>query len=218
MAWAFPLTRPQFMDLLPIRSLTMDVPEAVEISETGGGELLQADLGTRLWSGEIVLGRLLPDEAGDALAMLAVARSSTGSVLIHDLSRPGPRLDPDGSILGAAAVTLADVNTNARNIQLAGLPVGYGLRRGDMLGFSYGSNPVRRALHRVASTATAAGDGTTNYFEVTPPIRPGWAAGTAVTLIRPECKAVILPGTFQPGRRAATLTDGVSFKFRQTLR
>lgn len=219
MAYSFPLSYAQFMALLPIRDITFELPPAFEISgETEGGELITAARGERLWQGEIQLGDMTADEAAECLAMIDVVQRPGGSFLCHDISRPRPRSDPDGAILGAASPTLSSVDPNNRDIRLAGLPSGFQLRRYDYLTFTYGSNPVRRALHRVAEPATAAGSGITGAFEVSPAIRPGFAIGTSVNLVRASCKAIIVPGSFNPGRRSATLTVGAGFRFAQTLR
>lgn len=218
MPYSFPLSLAQFVDILPIREMTFDLPEAVEMSETGGGEILTADLGTRLWQGEVQLGDMLPDEAAEALAMLDVLRRAGGSFMVHDRARPWPRADAGGVLLGAAIPTIHSVNANLREMRLGALPGGYQLRRHDYLAFSYASGPVRHALHRIAAPATANGAGTTPFFEVSPNIRPGWTAGATVALVKPACKAVIVPGSVQPGRRRARLTVGATFRWQQTLR
>lgn len=218
MAITFPMSTAAFMSLLPIRSITFDLPEAVEISETGGGEILPALLGVRLWQGEIELGPMEPDEAASALSLIDVARGGGASFMMHDVSRPGPRNDLKGTILGAAAPTLAAVAANNREVQLAALPVGYVIRQYDYLAFSYGSNPTRFGLHRAAATVTAVAGGSTGWLEVVPNIRPGALVGAAVTLLKASCKAIIVPGSVQPGRRTSRMTEGVAFKWRQTLR
>lgn len=218
MAWTFPLSESTFVGALPIQSMTFDLPEAVEVSETGGGEILTADLGTRLWQGEVTLGKMTPDEAADALAIIDVARRAGGSIMAWDKSRPGPRADLAGGVLGAAAVKLAAVTVAAREVKLSGLPAGYLLQRYDYLAFSYGSNPVRYALHRCVRSRAADGSGNLDWTEVVPNIRPGWAVNAPVTLLQAACKAIIVPGSVQPGRRTQTMTEGVSFKWRQTLR
>lgn len=218
MAYAFPLTIAQFMARLPIDAISFDLTEAVELSETGGGEILTAELGVRLWRGRIELGDMTPDEAADVLPLLDILRRPGASFMVHDASRPGPRLDADGATLGAASPVLASANANGRDITLSGLPAGYRLRPHDWLAFSYGANPTRYALHRAVGSAQANASGTTGWWEVTPNLRPGFATGSAVTLLRPACKAIILPKTVQPGRRKASLTSGVSFEFLQTLR
>lgn len=219
MAYSFPLTSAQFMDVLPIREITFDLSEAMEVSgETGAGEILTAEHGVRLWQGDIQLGDMTRDEAAECMAMLDVVRRVGGSFMCHDVSRPAPRLDPAGSAIAGFSPELYAVHANNREVRLSGMPVGYQIRRYDYLAFSYGSNPVRFALHRVAEPASTASTGVTGYFEVSPNIRPGFALGAGVSLVRAACKALVVPGSFNPGRRSATLTAGAGFKFVQTLR
>lgn len=218
MAYSFPLSRAQFLDILPIREMTFDLPEAVEMSQTGAGEILTADLGTRLWQGEIQLDTMTADEAAEALAMLDVLRRPGASFMVHDLSRPFPRFDLSGAVIAGASPKLAAVHANNREVQISGLTAGYQLRRIDGLAFTYGANPVRYAFHRIAAPATANASGVAGYFEVSPNIRPGWVTNVAVSFSRPACKAVLMPGSVQPGRRRHTITTGVSFRWIQTLR
>ena len=216
--YTFPLPHNHFMDALPIERMTFDLPEAVEMSETGGGEILTSALGTRLWQGEVTLGKMTPTEAAWALAQIDAARQIGGSVMIYDVSRPAPRNDLTGVKLGVASPTLSAVASHRREIRLTGLPSGYQLWRYDYLAFAYGANPTRFALHRSVDATTASAEGLTGWLEVVPPIRPGFTIGAPVTLMRASCKAIIVPGSVQPGRRAHTMTEGASFKFIQTLR
>lgn len=214
----FPMNTATFMSLLPIRSMTFDLPESVEVSETGGGEILTAGLGVRLWQGEIELAPMEPDEAAVVLSLLDVARGAGASFMVHDVSRPGPRNDLNGTILGAAAPTLMALQSNNREVRVTGLPVGYAIRNYDYLAFTYAANPTRFALHRAVGSVTASAGGTTGWLEVVPNIRPGALVGAAVSLLKASCKAVLVPGSVQPGRRTSRMTEGVSFKWRQTLR
>lgn len=218
MAYSFPLATAEFMDLLPIREMSFELSEAMETDETGGGELLTSDLGTRLWQGEILLGDMTPDEADDALGMLDLIRRAGGSFMVHDRARPWPRADWQGAAISGASPVLHTIAASTREIRLAGLPAGYQLRRRDCLAFSYGAGPTRFALHRLAAPVTANGSGLTPLVEVVPNIRPGASTGAAVTLVTAACKAVIVPGSYQPGRRKGRLTTGASFKWQQTLR
>ena len=216
MAYSFPLTDGEFLHKLPIERITFDLPEAVEVSETGGGELLTADLGTRLWQGEISLAKMTPDEAAVALALIDVVRGRGGSFYCYDISHPTPRSDPIPAKFSATGAKLAAVHANMREVQISGLPAGYLLQHYDHIAFVYGG--TRHALHRIASTASASGAGQTGWLEVVPPVRPGFVLNATVWLRRPSCKAIILPGSVQPGRRAHTMTEGAAFKWRQTLR
>ena len=218
MAFAFPLSTEQFMARLPIADMTCEPTEAMEYSETGGGEILTADHGVQLWHGRITLGDLTRDEAHDVLPLIAVARQRGASFMLHDVRNPAPRSDPTGAGLAGSTPVLNAVLANRREIRIGGLPQGYQIRPFDYVAFSYGDNPIRFALHRAANTATAGAGGVVWTTEVTPNIRPGYSLGASVTLLRAACKAIIVPGSYQPGRRKGTLTAGVSFDFIQTLR
>jgi hypothetical protein len=220
MAYSFPLSADQFMTLLPVREMTFDIPEAIEMNETGGGEILTAELGTRLWQGEVSLADMLPEEADVALSALDVLRRSGASFMAYDKARAAPALDAAGFWLTAAggAPKLHTVDSNARDIRLSGLPAWYRLQPRDYIAFSYGASPTRFALHRVVTAAMADDTGLTPLFEVSPSIRAGFTIDVDVHLVRAACKAVIVPGSVQIGRRSAALIKGASFKFIQTLR
>jgi hypothetical protein len=84
-------------------------------------------------------------------------------------------------------------------------------------GGQYGSTPVRYALHRVVIGCTASSSGLTPMLEPVPNLRPGAVAGLTVSLIRPACKARLMPEpSYGSGRQ--TLSRGASFEFIQTLR
>lgn len=218
MPLSFPLSVAGFMDILPVKDMTFELTEAVETEETAGGEILTAELGTRLWQGEISLADMLPDEADHALAMLDLLRRAGASFLCHDRARPWPRADWQGASLTGFNPVLHSVAANARELRLGGLPPGYALSRRDALAFSYGTNPARFALHRLVGPTAADGSGLTPLVEVVPNLRPGWSAGAVVQLVKPACKAIVVPKSFQPGRRKARMTTGVSFRWQQTLR
>ncbi len=218
MALTFPLTREAFFDLLGVQRITFDCPEQVQIARTGGGEVLAADLGPRLWSGEVALGRLSRAEAAPVLALLSVLRGAGASFLAYDVTRSTPLADPDGGLLGAATPAIYELLAGAREIKLAGLPEGYVISSGDYLGFAYGTGPVRQALHRVVTGGVADAGGITGTIEVTPPLRPGASTGAAVDLIKPAIKAVLEPGSIDAGAVSRFLTEGITFRFIQTLR
>lgn len=217
---SFPMNIAAFLDMLPVKSVVFELPEAVEMSRTGGGELLRSNIGNRLWQGEVMLGNLLPYEARDAQALIDLMRGAGSSFLAYHTRFPFPRQDPTGAIVaGASPQILALDAGDARLMSLKGLPVGYALTRGDYLSFTYGLNPVRYGLHRVQEVSVLAnGAGETPLFEVMPPLRPGVELDGAVELRRAHCKAVIVPDSTQTGRQTRFMRDGMSFKFQQTLR
>lgn len=216
----FPLTLSQFFDLLPIGKCTFDPTEALDVAETGGGELLTADLGTALWSGQIDLAVMEHHEAARLRPLLNLLRRAGTSFMVTDATRPWPRLDPGGVVLNASASTPAilAVGGSWREISLKSLPPWYAISAGDLISFSYGSSPVRYALHEFVGSAEAGANGQTPLIEVIPPVRPGAAADTAVQLIRPRCKAVLQPGTASMGASINTITSEATFRWTQTLR
>jgi hypothetical protein len=214
MALTFPLTLAQFWQQLLIEQISFETPEQVEMAQTGQGQQLRADLAPMVWTGEVRLGPMHAHEAELPMAMLDVLRPGR-SFLAHDTRRPFPRLDPTGTILGAASPTIASL-PNARELSLAGLPAGYALSVGDYLAFDY-LTPARRALHKIVTPVVANGGGTTPVFEVTPMIRTGALVGATVTLVRPACKAVLVAGSVVPGSTKNTITRDMAFRFQQTL-
>ncbi|MDZ4094523.1 MAG: hypothetical protein U1D35_06385 [Paracoccaceae bacterium] len=215
MAQIFPLPIDVFFSTLLISEVHFDAPAQVVTSQTGGGEQLTADIGPALWSGEVILGRMTASEAANATAMIDLLGPAGRSFHAYDPRRPFPASDPGGIILGAATPSIFSIPAGGREMRIQGLPSGYVLGRGDYLAFDYGAG--RRALHRVVSASVVAAGGTTPVFEVHPMLRAGASVGAAVTLIRPACKAVLVAGSVNAGTSRRTITDGMSFRFQQTL-
>lgn len=219
MALSFPLTTANFMDLLQVSQMRMDTPEQVEINQTGGGEILRADLAPMLWQGEVRLAVQTRKEAADPDVLLDLLRPAGRSFYAYDTRRPAPLLDPKGLILGANTPTIYSLVAGGRELRLQGLPAAYVLSRGDYLAFDYGTAPIRRALHRVVDkTVVAAGTGITPVFEVTPALRAGASAGAWVQLVKASCKAVLMPGSVDKGTSLRVITRDMMFQFQQTLR
>lgn len=218
MTLSFPLPLSDYWDQLPVSTLSLDCPAQVETSGTGGGQILTREIAPRLWTGSVALGRLTPAEASDILPLIDLVRGPGASFMAHDLMRPYPLLDPDGSVLDAAAVTVGAIGASFRDLRLAGLPPNYPLRRGDMIGVNWGASPVRYGLHRIVVASSTDASGLTGWIEVAPAIAAGVAVGSAAVLARPAIKAVILPGSVQTGALRRGLVEGIGFSFIQTLR
>lgn len=214
----FPLQLSEFFDLLPIAKTRMDIPEALDVAETESGELITADLGTALWSGQIDMTMLQHHEAAAIRPLVNILRRGGTSFFVADATRPWPRLDPRGIVLGATTPTILAVGGSSREISLAGLPAWYPISRGDLLSFSYGASPTRYALHEFVGDGAANHLGETGLLEVTPPIRPGAMAGAAVQLVWPRCKARLVPASADTGTSVNTITSDMTFRWRQTLR
>jgi hypothetical protein len=216
MALSFPLTAAQFMALIKVQSARFWLPDAVISEATEGGEIFSAARGPRLWQAEFSLVSGTHADADRDLARLALLAMPGASFFAYDPRRSGPYNDAIGTLLGSSAPIIS--NVGYRDIGISGLPAGYVLKRGDYIGWSYGASPTRYALHRMASDQTASGAGTIAAIEVIPPVRPGLTVGTAVSLRRPVCKMVLVPGSLSAGEGRGVISGGASFRASQTLR
>lgn len=174
MPLAYPLARETFFDVLPIASMNLHLPEAVTLARTAGGEQLPAELGERLWTGQVTLGPLLRAETGRPEVLIDILRGAGRSFLVYDRRRPAPLSDPAGAILGAAAPVIDTLGADARELRVGGLPVGYQLSSGDYLSFPYGEVPTNllsfpqefdnavwnKSAATITANAIAAPDGT----------------------------------------------------------
>lgn len=223
MALAFPVPMESFFVNLPVQFSELELGEAYEMNETGYGEILTADIGTRLWQMKVSLRDGSYAEIERFRARVNMLRQAGRTLIAHAIPGAFPRHDPDGSILGSATPTLNSVAANMRDIRVAGLPTGYRIYDGDYISFQYGTNPVRYGFHQAVIPTTtgyvqAPSGGLSPVFEVTPNVRPGYATGADVQLLRPRFKALIAPGSANMGRSGQRQTTGLSFTLIQTLR
>lgn len=197
-------------------SAKLSLSDPQEVNRLADGSVIKASLGAALWQGEL---SLIPgyhaDQGGIEVKLAKLIRAGQ-TFLAYDTRYNGPAADPGGVILGSATPTIHTLDGDNRRMRVTGLPSGYQLQAGDWIGWQYGTNPVRYALHRIETGATASGAGLTPLFAVEPFIRAGVTTGTAVTLIRPPVKAVMTGADYGAGR--PLITDGASFSFIQTLR
>lgn len=110
----FPIAPANFMRKLLISSITFDLQQSVEQSETGGGEIISADMGPALWEGEITLSKMDHLEVNDANALINVLRPSGRTFIAYDTRREGPLMDLNGTILGSAAPTVHSIPVGGR--------------------------------------------------------------------------------------------------------
>lgn len=216
MAITYPLALSQFADIIGMRQVKWQLQDNRELSGMGSGQVLQAKLAPSLWTADVSLHEWYHADAARIEAKLQVLIEQMGSFYLYDPRKKAPTLDPAGVILGASTVRIASLPTPA-TISLKGLPAGYGLSVGDWLAFDYGSNPTRRAFHRIAEDVTASGAGTTTAFNVTPFIRPGAAVDAVVTLIKSAMKCIIKPGSVEIGSTDNIVTTQISFSVIQKI-
>lgn len=219
MPLSYPLPASQFWnDSNFIAGLSFHLTGNTVADISGGGEVFTSTRGTRLWTGQVSFARRMARETRRTDAILSELREAGASFLIYPMDAQYPQNDPTGVLLGGATPTVSFVFANGAELSVAGLPAGYVLRQGDFLSFTYGANPVRHALHQVVRDRTADAGGAIQYLQLTPRIRPGLATGTALTLIRPVCKAIVRPRSYQPASFARVHGEGLGFEFIQTLR
>lgn len=216
MALAWPLAVDEFFAGLPIQKISFRLGRAQTQSETGGGELIQHGMGTRLWRGSVVLDKETHAYWAAVEARLALLEQPGASLLLWDTRMTGTLGDPGLTILGAATPVIDALASNNRELDISGLPSNYEISQGDLLGFTYGANPTRYAYHRVVTGDRANLAGVARNIEVIPYIRPGAQIGAAVTLGTPVLKAIIPSAEY--GESRATLSEGGSFQWVQTLR
>lgn len=212
----WPLPTSEFMDLLPIAKVTSFPGRAVTITESAGGSIIPHKRGARLWQGSITLDIEAHEYWAGVEAALSFLEEPGASFLFRDPRMTGPISDPAKIILGAASPQISALPEDQRKLSLSGLPEGYLLQRGDLLGFTYASNPTRYAYHRVFEGGTAGSNGQISNIEVTPKIRPGATIGTPVTLGNPVLKANLKSANY--GASRSRISEGGSFEWVQTLR
>lgn len=205
-----------FFEGLPIQSFKSDLGEAMEFNQDASGQIVSADLGPRLWRNDIIVRTGEYATIEQIKARLNMLRYPGRSLFVHSMPFLGPQADPDGSILGANTITLTDVETNNRVIELSGFDEGYTLTVGDFMTFLYGSNPIRYAMHQFAETVSADVDGKI-VIEVGSFIRPGYVLDSEVILVKPFYKAVVVPGSTDVGAMGQQMGEGVRFTVMQTL-
>jgi hypothetical protein len=195
MALTFPAPVTYIADLLRVPSRSFRLDPQQEYSGLGGGEVLAAELAPTRWTADI---KTVPMDRASARVLQSRLEALDGSIrsfYLYDPWKCVPAADPGGVILGASTPAIRTIGSDNKSFSLKGLPVGYVISEGDHIAFDYGSNPTRRALHRVMETQVATAGGNTVLFEVRPHLRPGIAIDLPVTLIKPAAKMVLVPGS-----------------------
>lgn len=215
MAVEFPLQLWTFSNRLRVEGLTLHCPTPKSTAQTQGGDYLQARLGASLWQGECRLAFEQLQNTRGMRALIDLLLDENASFIFSPKDYFGPAADPLGTALGSAAVRIAGVAANNRDVTLAGLPSGYVLSGDDLMSWRYGANPVRFAFHRVVVTAAPASGGQATV-EVWPRVQPGWTTSTDVVLIQPRFKAIMQ--SREAGGSARIFHSGMSFNYIQSLR
>lgn len=195
----FPVDLRTWLGCLHMEQQVFDLTEGLTVqNRTAGGQVLRSGGAERLWKGSLSMLAHRYEDGRALHAKLHMLRGTGASFLISDLTY-------GGASFGAS---LSGVQANG-TVNIGGIPAARTIAAGDYLGFAY--NGIR-ALHQFVTGGAASG------LEVVPPIRPGWTAGTAVTIGAPTCAAVMVPGTLRVGMSNRVATLGASFDWVQLLR
>jgi hypothetical protein len=218
MALIFPLSAAGFLDILPVQSVQFHCPPQTAATGFAGGDVIRAEVAPQMWQGSYSLPPMRPRVAASFEVLIEALQGVGGSFYAYKKNQIGPASDPRGIALSGRSVEIYSVDVSGSRLRLSGLPPGFVLSAGDFVDFNYGAGPVARALHRFQAGGAASAGGVSGWLPLSPHIEPGALAGAAVSLVRPACKAVIVPGTVDPGVTLGNLTSGAAFSFRQTFR
>ncbi len=186
-----------------------------ETSGQGSGVVLAKDLRPDLWHAKFTSMAMNHAQIMQVMAQISALRGSMFTFYAYNPMAAYPQSDPTGSVLGSAAVKINSLGGDNISLSLKGLPASYKLKAGDMLSFDYGS-PSSRALHQLVENATANGAGVTPSFQVSSYIRTGAATDLAVTLIKPSCEMMMVPGSVNVSS-VSRMKSQISFECIQVL-
>lgn len=214
MALTYPLSLDVFWNWLPVRSAPFNLDPRQEISGQGSGRIIAAELASPLWRISVDVAELVLSEQAKAAALMEALDGAQKTFLATPKARPFPLEDRNGLILGAAAPVIDSVGADNKSLSIGGLPAGYQLRTGDFLSFVISG---RHHLHRLVEDGAANGAGVTAPIELRPHLRPGAAAGAAVTLVNPVAEMLVTPGSYEPGATRGAVLAGMTFNAVQRL-
>lgn len=208
----YPYSLAWLADILPISSVVWDIKRNDIISGKGSGRIWQTELADPLWIVDIELDdATYTRDAKRYAARIRKLHGAQEAFFLYDPVSQYPASDPNGSVLGAAVVSIASIGADSGSLSLTGLPAGYQLTDGDKFSLTYGV-PTLYAFFEVSEPVVADATGTTPEFGIFPHIEPEIAAGMVVTLARPYCRMIIEPESHRPGRARRTLTEGAGFR------
>ncbi|WP_320188911.1 hypothetical protein RMS29_028295 (plasmid) [Agrobacterium rosae] len=189
-----------------------DIQRNDEVSGTGDGRYWQASLAPELWRATVFHMPLLNSVGEELDAVIRSLRGAQEAFFMASSLFCAPKSDPSGAGLVGANVTLLTIAANRAGAAFSGLPAGFVLSTGDKFSVAYGE---RFYFGEIGETAPAAANGTTANLSIFPNFPAGVTAGAVVTLIKPACKVVVVPGSHKPGDIDGRFTKGGSFQIIQ---
>lgn len=205
MVTIFPMPWSDFGGLLPLGPCVWRLRRFEAVTRTADSKAWVQELADPRWEIRATLGVMDHITAAEVEALIEL-HGSARPFLLHDPRRPGPRLDPDGAILGMARPEIHSVAS--AGFQIRALPPGYVLSAGDLISVEHGAGV---GVYRVVSTTTADYAGITPLIHVTPQPRPIAAVNQTVRLINPIAQVIIDPDSYEPGEPDGYVQRGMRF-------
>lgn len=185
-----------------------------ELSGSGDGRFWKAQMAAPLWKAEVSTRRM-PNTVSEQLDAALRYLEHTGEPFL--MASPVfcfPHADPKGLKLGSAEVTLVAIDPSKRMaLNLAGLPVGYRLSRGDKFSIPFGAGKVY--FGEFSETMDAGLDGTLANIPVFPPAPFGLATGVTIDIVKPACPVVTMPESIVVSEVVGSGSSNTSFTIIQ---
>lgn len=179
---------------------TLTLDHGDELSGQAGGQVRVKNVRAPLWRMKAETNRLKPSAFRQWKARMESLENGGKTFLGYDMSACYPILYPNGSwpTGGSFLGTTAAIHTvsSTRSIRVKQLPAGYVVSVGDFIAVNDGTSPAGSyGLHMAVETATADGSGITPEFEIRPPLRQWTEADHPVSVKRPSCLMMLVPGS-----------------------
>lgn len=201
MAVTFPY---DLLSEFPGWSTEFDLFYRQEQSRQASGRTYVKDFGSPLWRATYQSRTLSINELDEWRARLNVLENGLNTFWGRSTSRCYPMKHPKQNI--TSPILLNSILANKKDIVLSGLPTAYQLSPGDLLQIK------DRNLHRVVAATASVPGAATNQLEIRPHVWPETMEGDVVTLIRPQCRMVIIPGSISTMADFAIGRGSVSFQ------
>ncbi len=184
----------------------MELVRTRDVSMLEGRMMETADFGTPYWKLSVGTDLLRSDAADDLDFFLRQASVGGQTVVAYDRYRQRPRyyglvpLSGTKAIGGAfdGSATIQTI-TSGRQITVAGLPVGFVLRSGDLIEIR--KSALARSLHYLTNDVTGTAGGTA-VVQFNPPLNTNvFTTSSTVHFERPACVMILNQGWSLPKQR-----------------
>ncbi|TWI38226.1 hypothetical protein [Paracoccus sulfuroxidans] len=205
-----------FFDKLKIADFSMYPDASLITSQTGGGDILTAENGPRLWKGRITLAPMSHANARIQSNLVNTMMNAGAKFEVIDKKNQYPLEDPKGTLTQGYVPKVSGSTSGSTFVLTAARP-GYVLNPGDR--FAYRING-KRYYNEVTNRQIATINGGFVALPVMCPIRgPGTPLNNATVIFqRPSIVAQIIPGSVSQFVFNPSHAEGMSFDFIQVIK